>query len=320
MTKISWLVNLMELRKDYFQNKWVIIAEKRGVRPHEFKKLEETVEGSVCYFCPGSESLTPPEIMRIGKPWRVRVFPNKFPAVDGSGQLSGFQPIMDAKLLPAIGTHEVIVETPDHKQQLADLPAARIREIFNVYSQRIEQLEAQGAKYVLVFKNNGRAGGTSLVHSHTQIISLPIMPHHVVEEQKDAAAYQKKHGVSPYVAMAKAESKGPRFIMESGGVVAFAPYASAYNFQARILPKRTVKRFSDLKDKELAGMALCLSKVLKRLKSINAAYNFFIHYGTHLHIEITPRIATWAGFELSGGVIINSVSPELAARYFRTGK
>ena len=122
MTKISWLVNLMELRKDYFQNKWVIIAEKRGVRPHEFKKLEETVEGSVCYFCPGSEGLTPPEIMRIGKPWRVRVFPNKFPAVDGSGQLSGFQPIMDAKLLPAIGTHEVIVETPDHMQQLADLP------------------------------------------------------------------------------------------------------------------------------------------------------------------------------------------------------
>ena len=37
----------------------------------------------------------------------------------------------------------------------------------------------------------------------------------------------------------------------------------------------------------------------------------------HFHIEITPRVAEWAGFELSTGTIINTISPEDAAEFYR---
>ena len=37
----------------------------------------------------------------------------------------------------------------------------------------------------------------------------------------------------------------------------------------------------------------------------------------HFHIEISPRLAIWAGFELLTGDIINSVPPEEAAKFYR---
>jgi len=77
-----------------------------------------------------------------------------------------------------------------------------------------------------------------------------------------------------------------------------------------------------LRDDEVLDLARLLKSALDKLKSINAPYNFFIHYSParenlHFHIELTPRFATWAGFELSTNYIINSVAPEEAAKFYR---
>jgi hypothetical protein len=37
----------------------------------------------------------------------------------------------------------------------------------------------------------------------------------------------------------------------------------------------------------------------------------------HLYMKITPRGSIWAGVEIGSGVIINSVSPEDAAEFYR---
>jgi len=75
---------MIKLRKDYILNRWSYVASERGKRPQQFKKdkAKKDKEG-VCYFCPGSENLTPPEIGRTGTKdkWQVRWFLNKFPAV-----------------------------------------------------------------------------------------------------------------------------------------------------------------------------------------------------------------------------------------------
>ena len=115
-----------ELRKDYILNRWVIIAEKRGKRPHQFKDEKPIEKVANCFFCPGHEETTPAEIGRVEKDgkWIVRWFPNKFPAV---------QPIGDIKLSKKkffsytnpYGTHEVIAETPDHSKQ-ADLNSIKL--------------------------------------------------------------------------------------------------------------------------------------------------------------------------------------------------
>src|SRR3990167_5812070 len=109
--------------------------------------------------------------------------------------------------------------------------------------------------------------------------------------------------------------------MENKSVIAFAPFASRFNFEAWIFPKRHVKSITDMYDNELYDIASALKKILMKLKEKNISYNFYLHYapkgkGLNFHIEITPRIAKWGGFELSTGAIINSVMPEDAARFY----
>ena len=78
---------MSELRRDYFLDHWVLVSSKRGARPRELSKpnvsesVSESVSEGVCYFCPGSESLTPSEIGRISDNGSGKVgwFENSFP-------------------------------------------------------------------------------------------------------------------------------------------------------------------------------------------------------------------------------------------------
>ena len=53
-----------ELRKDPVTGHWVIISTDRQKRPNAFRLERPVVLGrEQCPFCPGRESLTPPEIL-----------------------------------------------------------------------------------------------------------------------------------------------------------------------------------------------------------------------------------------------------------------
>ena len=310
------------IRKDYLLNRWVYYATERRKRPREFKSINVKEEAKKCLFCPSNEHLTPPEIGRVeykGE-WKIRWFLNKFPAVEKKGT-----PKIKAKKLllegNAYGVHEIIVETSHHKSQLADLPVQHIREVLEVYKFRIKELsKLREIKYVDVFKNHGREAGTSLLHSHSQIMALPQIPT-LLEEEIEAV---KKYKKCPYCEILNIESKSKRKIFETKNVIAFAPFASSFNYEAWIFTKRHKVNMEQLEEQELSDISLALKKILIKLKKINASYNFYIHYSPekenlHLHIEITPRLATWGGFELSTEAIINSVLPEDAARFYRGG-
>ncbi len=309
------------LRKDYVLNRWVYYATERKKRPMEFRQSDKIVDSKVCFFCPGNEHITPGEIGRVEykNSWKIRWFPNKFPAVELKGS-----PEVKAKNRffswgKAYGMHEIIAETPEHKKQLADLSVEHIKEILEVYALRTKTLsKLKGVRYVVIFKNSGPSAGTSLVHSHTQVATLSVLPEEIMSEA-NASDKSKK---CPYCDIIKIESKSKRKIMENKSIVAFAPFASRFNFEAWIFPKRHVKSITDMYEHELYDMASALKKILLKLKELNASYNFFLHYAPngkklHFHIEIAPRIAKWGGFEISTGAIINSVMPEDAANFYK---
>lgn len=307
-----------ELRKDYILPRWVIIAEKRKTRPREFKKEEQIKESKICAFCPGNEALTPKEIGRLEykNSWFVRWFPNKFPFIEKKGK-----PDIKTKKYftkaDAYGYHEVIAETPEHNKQLSDLREEHIAEILKVYSLRIKDLlRKKGIKYVLVFKNHGRQAGTSLIHSHTQLTAYNKVPKLIEEEVR----YSTKGKKCEYCKIIKLERKSKRFISENKNFIAFCPFASRYNYEAWVFPKKHIKSIVELNEDQLMDMAKMMKKLLVKIKDLD--YNFCLHYapkGTnlHFHIEICPRIAVWGGFELGSDTTINSVSPENAAKYYK---
>src|SRR3989344_3223815 len=121
----------MELRKDYVLERWVIIAAGRKQRPKEYAEKQSESLKSVCFFCPGNEKLTPPEIGRIGgEKWRFRWFPNKFPAVDKRGNPDVRNDNTFFTFSDAYGSHEIIAETPSMTKQLWDLDKQELAELF----------------------------------------------------------------------------------------------------------------------------------------------------------------------------------------------
>ncbi len=307
-----------ELRKDYILDKWVVYSAGRGARPREFKHETEKVSNGACYFCPGNEHLTPPEIGRTGtkNKWQTRWFDNKFPALAPEGQA---EPRRDNKFFTFAGNygyHEIIVETPDHSRQLCDLNADEIAGLLEVYSARIAELQKKPQiKYVSVVKNHGYHGGTSIVHTHAQVFATAFVPPSVREK----VSAVRKFVTCPYCDIVAAEKNSERRCFENNGWVAFCPYASMYNYEVWIFPKKHIRTLADA---DLNGLAGILKSVLARLATLNVDYNFYVTYSPegedlHFHISVLPQVAIYGGFERGSGAVINSILPEIAAKFYR---
>lgn len=312
---------MIELRKDYVLDRWSYIALGRGKRPQETELNSGNADASTCYFCPGNENLTPPEIGRIadGDAWSVRWFANKFPAVDpelarGFDDSNGF-----CVKGQGFGYHEVIVETPDHTKQLANLSQGEIKNVLKTYAGRMADLSRRdGVRYVQIFKNSGAQAGTSIAHSHSQIIAGSLVPRSVLEKIEAA----KRFDACPYCDVIKEEEKSERLICKNENFIAFASFAPRFNYEVMIFPKKHIGNITEVGEGEFDDFAEVMQKVLSKLGGINAPYNMYLHYAPegedlHFHIEITPRINTWAGFELATESFVITTSPEEAAAFYR---
>jgi UDPglucose--hexose-1-phosphate uridylyltransferase len=263
----------------------------------------------------------PPEGKRPQN-WLIRAFPNLYPAFSppqrskDTGQI-----FVSPEFGYAIGYHEVLVETPNHNENLADVELSQMERVINAYIERFRVLSGKSyVKYVSIFRNYGLEAGASLVHAHSQIIATPMVPAIVAEEQQAAQAYQQAHGRCVFCDIAQREIITQRGIYQNSDFVAFAPYASVNPMEFWLVPKRHAANIADLTPAEVTSFAMALKAGLGALKEVvnDPPYNFGIHQsiaedGYHWHLEVYPKLATWAGFEKSTGVYINTVLPESAA-------
>lgn len=300
-----------EIRKDYFLDKYVIIAPKRAKRPHKVSHKEEDQIGN-CYFCP--QNLTDEKIKQIVKgengDWEILVTANKFPALSTNNPR-------------AFGEQEIIIETPKHGVELHELSIEHITKLIDVYIDRYNELEKiPGIKYTIVFKNEGGKAGASIAHSHSQVIALPLLPPSIEEESLAYSKYQLENNSCPYCDIIKKETDKPRVIWEDDHFFGFAPFASQSPYGVWFVPKRHFKSMAEMNEGEKRSLATALKKSLAKLDDIDLAYNFFFHNSVnkddyHMHIELAPRPNVWAGLELGTGVIINPIPPEYAAKFYR---
>jgi UDPglucose--hexose-1-phosphate uridylyltransferase len=161
-----------------------------------------------------------------------------------------------------------------------------------------------------------------MTHSHSQIFATEIVPESLKEEARQVAEYRADKKTCAYCDILKKELKSSRLIFEDANVGAFAPYASEYHYEAWIFPKRHLDNITLLKEREIISLARSLKLVLSKLSLLGLSYNFFLHnvisdLEQHLYIKIQPRDAVFGGVELGSGLVINSVPPEMAARFYR---
>ena len=328
-----------ELRQNRATKEWVIIATERAKRPDDFNPKKEKkilpAFDKTCPFCPGNEHKTPSELFSYRKKgtekdkpgWWVRIIPNKFPALNSEVELARMTEGFFLKM-EGHGRHEVIIESPEHNLSLGNMSLKQVEEVCLVYRQRYIELSSEkNIKMIIIFRNHGLAAGTSLLHPHSQLIALPLVPTHIRHLLEEAMRYYDDHGYCVFCDMLKEELEfKKRVILETESFVAFQPFASKVPFGIWIVPKTHNAGFGNITADEAKGLAFVLREILGRIysKLSDPDYNLVLHTAPitdsnedyyHWYVQILPRLSTPAGFELGSGVYINTTLPEETAKF-----
>jgi len=291
-------------------------------------------DGSLCPFCPGHEASTPDEVFRLpdssAAAWTVRVTSNKYPAVGSTGRLERREQGPLFREMDGVGIHEVIIETPSHDRRLPLMTDREVADVLIAYQARYRALrEDPRLKYIIIFKNHGEAAGTSLAHPHSQLVATPVPPILLRRKYEVAIAHYDDTGRCLYCDIAEEERKAKsRVVLETDRFLVFHPFASRVPFETWIMPKRHQPSFGQVSEEDLRELAPVLRRTLRALydRLGDPDFNFMIHSAPiedenkdyYLwHLQILPRLATIAGFELGSGIYISTLRPEDSAAVIR---
>ncbi|MFA5008175.1 MAG: galactose-1-phosphate uridylyltransferase [Candidatus Omnitrophota bacterium] len=328
-----------DLRKDPIVNRWVVVNVEDPALPKDYGIVPFVWKGDKdCAFCYGNEHLTPPEIEAVSETWRapntpgwkVRVVPNKFPALKIEGELDK-RAIGMYDVSNGIGAHEVIIDSPHHFKTIAELTDSEVQYMLKVYRSRTLDLRKDRRfKYLLIFKNVGAEAGASLEHGHSQLIALPMVPKNVLDEVKGARHFYEYRERCIFCDMIAYEQENgkERIVTENEDFVSFCPLSSRFSFETWVIPKEHSMDFGEINDERIKKLAKILKDSLSRLKKVlgEHPYNYIIHtspvntdahFSYHWHIEIMPKLSRVAGFEWGSGFYVVGTPPDIAAKLLR---
>jgi UDPglucose--hexose-1-phosphate uridylyltransferase len=261
------------------------------------------------------------------------VVPNKFPALRPKEVYGGNvgRYIKGPYLsIDGAGSHEVIIESPRHNEDLYNMKLSQVERVMQAYRERFIELSCnKNNQLIVIFRNHGSRAGTTLDHPHSQLVAIPFVPGAVRNKLYESERHFDDFGKCVYCSIIAYELKErKRIICENRDFIAFAPYASLVPYSVLILPKKHQACFSGISENNIKYLASILRTILKRLYYVleDPDYNYVIdsapvdqagnrHY--HWHLEIFPRLSTRAGFEIGSGININTVLPEKCAKSLR---
>ena len=278
----------------------VVLAPGRSTRPGASAPSFDPVtdeELDACPFCEGREDRTPPETLALpaegrepNRPgWSVRVVPNKDPAFE---------------------RQEVVVHAPVHVRSIVELDDGQLELVAEAWRLRSLAAREEGFEHIFACVNEGRAGGASLMHSHSQLVWLR-------EQPPVQAAEQRGDGCPLCDYLADERAAGGRVVLERDGLVLICPYASRAPYECLVAPlEHETSGFQS----DLLGGGLALgAEALRRLHALAGPRpaNLWLHEGGHWHLEVLPRLTVFASVELGAGYYVNTLRPEDAAQALR---
>jgi UDPglucose--hexose-1-phosphate uridylyltransferase len=215
----------------------------------------------------------------------------------------------------------VIVHAPGHAVSLAELDDEGIDAAVGAWRRRMGA-HAE-ASYVQLIVNEGGGAGASLEHSHAQLYALPFVPATVARERERFGAYRERTAGGSLLSDVLVEEvrRRDRLVAIDEEAALICPWASRSPFELRVVPRREAARFEE-DDAGTAMIATALRALAARFER-PPELNLWVRTAPrgaeafHWHVDIAPRLAIRAGFELATGVDINIYPPERAAADLR---
>ena len=250
-----------------------MIAPGRAKRPGAARAALDSPtpeELDNCPFCAGHEHMTPPQALVLPEDgdWRVRVVPNLYPALE---------------------RQEVVVHSRRHVRSLAELEGDEPELIAEAWQRRAAAVPG----YVHALVNEGREAGSSLPHSHSQLVWLPEPP-----PARGRPRLEQFH--------------------TGDGLVAGCPWASRLPYEAVIAPAQPDP--DGLQSRLLAPAWRLLAEIVGRLHAAEGPVplNAWVeHDERDWRLVLLPRLTILAGLELGAGIFVNTLPPEEAAEQLR---
>ncbi|MBI2589761.1 galactose-1-phosphate uridylyltransferase [Candidatus Berkelbacteria bacterium] len=322
-----------QLRQNIVTGEWVVIAPERAKRPTDYivKRAVRTDAAAECNFCiHGSAYL---ERLPSFETERVYVIPNKYPAFledskrcsSRSAQIeNGFYTVR-----PSTGGHDVVI-IKEHAINLPEFTPEVWHDLNTMIQKRVEYFYTTcNVVSVMPIYNHRNEAGASILHPHAQIFASNVVPNTIGHELHGAKQYFEKNGACVFCDLITHERElSKRIVFESETFIAFTFYAARFPFEIWLLPKGHSSRFEGIDGGKLAAFGEAMRQTLGALDQTldDPPLNYAIHTlpasvesadHYHWHVEITPRLSTYGGFEIGSGMIIDVMSPEDAAKYLK---
>ena len=325
---------MAKLRQNIVTGKWVVIAPERAKRPEDFVMAAAPKRhlDTQCPFC-----LTNPESaykfsIKEAETKRIYTIPNKYPAfqddkdvITESGEL-----YFSTK---SLGGHEVII-VKDHGTEIYEGGWELLDELLSVYQNRYQYFQKNPiVEYAMPIHNLGPEAAASIEHPHSQFFASSIIPNLVEEELTGAKKYFDEKQECVFCAMIDEEKKQQvRVVAENNDFIVFTFFAARFPFEMWLLPKKHGPSLVDISKGERENMAKILYQAISLLNQTLKfpPFNWWLHTVPtkrdhtggyfHWHMEIAPRVSKFGGYEMGSGIVIDVVSPELAAEFLKKEK
>jgi UDPglucose--hexose-1-phosphate uridylyltransferase len=275
-----------------------------------------------------------------GSGWTARAVPNLYPllgpggaadAAGDTGVASAADPLRASARerapdlfarLPAEGSHEVIVSAPEHVASLSELDDERFAGTVAAWRERLRA--HSDASYCHLIVNEGPDAGASLEHTHAQLYAMPFVPAAVARERERFAAYHERTMGGHLLSDVAAEEvrRRDRLVAIDDEALLVCPWASRSPFELRVLPRRPNPSFEA---EDGTGTAMLRTALVGLASLFGSAPQLNLWVRTaprgvdefHWHVDVLPRLAVRAGFEMGTGVEVNTYPPERAAAELR---
>ncbi|MEK7184053.1 MAG: HIT domain-containing protein [Patescibacteria group bacterium] len=318
-----------QLRQNFITGEWVVIAPERAKRPSEYHISAEPPEdgNETCRFCiDGAEHEKQVADFETNE---VYVLPNKYPAFleDPTACSPRSFGVEDDfyTARPSTGGHDLVV-VKDHSVSLPTFSEQIWTSLLEVTRKRIEYFYSVcNVVSAVPIYNHRRAAGASVKHPHAQIFAANVVPNMLTRELHHTERFYEQRGTCAFCDMVVHERKqGVRVLYDRDGFIAFTFYAARFPYEIWILPTQHQSNYERISSEQVRQLGQVMKEVVGRLNDLvrDPPLNYFIHTlpstvqesaSYHWHVEIAPRLATYGGFEMGSGMIIDVMSPEVAA-------
>lgn len=319
---------------------WLLVSPHRAKRPwlgqvEKVPQAQRPAYDPACYLCPGN---TRANGVQNPNYTATYVFQNDFSALlpdapEGEVNQGGLLVARSER-----GLCRVICFSPRHDLSLAELSAAEILPVIQVWTEQTAELGARPEiNHVQIFENKGAMMGCSNPHPHGQIWASADIPGEPAKELQHQREYRARTGcclLCDYLALELAA--GERIVCQNEHFVALVPFWACWPFETMVLPRRHAGSLTELTAEEQAALADIMQRVTARYDNmfeVSFPYSMGWHQSPtdqqpheewHLHAHFYPpllRSATvkkfMVGFEMLGNPQ-RDITAETAAERLRS--